>query len=188
MKSERLFSHLPHHVIIGVVWGVVVSTFFRKRDSGLWCLHHFCQSRSQVYTLSCYVCTCFPHTLAVPTLCFRVNKSRFTLCVSRSLSGLSHPCRLGWQYRNMSSQHAPELMLHLVSVLRGCPHSDCHFDAGNWSFLQGVRGNVLGRVAGCLIGDIFSLKSFVVFVQTLIDSLVRTTMFSRSSGVCTAPV
>ena len=47
-----------------------------------------------------------------------------------------------------------------------------------------MRRNALGRVAGCLMGDVFSLKSFVGFVQALIDSLVRATMFSMSSSSC----
>ena len=29
---------------------------YRTRDSGLWCLDHFYQPRSQVYTLPCYAC------------------------------------------------------------------------------------------------------------------------------------
>ena len=75
-------------------------------------------------------------------------------------------------------------MLHHVSVLRGCPHDDRHFDAEDWSLPQKMRGNVLDRGAGYLMGDVLSLKSFVAFAQTLIDSLVRATMFSRSSCVC----
>ena len=54
--------------------------FFRKRGSGLWCLHHFCQSRSQVYTLPCYVFS--THSCSIHLVFLREQVTFYSLCVA----------------------------------------------------------------------------------------------------------
>ena len=90
------------------------------------------------------------HSCSIHLVFLREQVTFHSLCATL-WSGWSHPCQLCWKWHNTRTQFAPEFMLHPVSVLRGCPHGDRHFDAEGWSFPQKV-GEKCPR-QGCWLFD-----------------------------------